>query len=168
MKYSKRGTHVAAGQLAVSSGADHAGGDQAAPPVVPAAGVMADNGEAGLLQDVGDGSPSWRKEEDSRLAPAGRPLTPPTVPPARSLQRRPQPVTKQAVLWGRISPEAGRQAGMMESLLWMGVASLIRAMSLLGGEKNTSGRQVSTAERKKVTGSGGREGGVGVEPYRIL
>lgn len=58
-------THVAAGQLAVSSGTDHAGGDQAAPPVVPAAGVVADNGETGLLQDVSNRSPSWRKEEDS-------------------------------------------------------------------------------------------------------
>lgn len=34
----RRVTHVAAGQLSVSSGTDHAAGDQAAPPVVPAAG----------------------------------------------------------------------------------------------------------------------------------
>lgn len=58
-------TDVAAGQLAVSSGTDHAGGDQAAPPVVSAAGLMADNREKGLLQNVSDRSPSLRKVEDS-------------------------------------------------------------------------------------------------------
>lgn len=51
-------THVAAGQLAVSSGTDHAVGDQAAPPVVSAAGFMIDNRETGLLQDVSDRSAS--------------------------------------------------------------------------------------------------------------
>lgn len=89
VKYVSKATHVAAGQLAVSSGTDHAAGDQAAPPVVSAAGLVADNREAGLLQDVSDRPPSWRKEEDSfspnRTCPSTdsfcfRALTPETAP----------------------------------------------------------------------------------------
>lgn len=88
-KYNREATHVAAGQLAVSSGTDHAAGDQAAPPVVSAAGLVVDNRETGLLQDVSNGSPSWRKEEDSfspnRTCPSTDPswlraLTPETAP----------------------------------------------------------------------------------------
>lgn len=88
-KYTREMTHVAAGQLAVSSGTDHAAGDQAAPPVVSAAGFVADNRETGLLQDVSNRSPSWRKEEDSfspnRTCPSTdsfwfQALTPETAP----------------------------------------------------------------------------------------
>lgn len=58
VKYIRKATHVAAGQLAISSSTDHAAGDQAAPPVVSAAGFVADNRETGLLQDVSNRSPS--------------------------------------------------------------------------------------------------------------
>lgn len=75
VKYLRRATHVAAGQLAVSSGTDHAAGDQAAPPVVSAAGFVADNRETGLLQDVSNRSPSWREEEDSFSPNRTRPST---------------------------------------------------------------------------------------------
>jgi len=55
------GTHVAASQIAVPSGADHAGGDQAAPPVVPGAGGVANHGQEGLLQGVSDGASGWER-----------------------------------------------------------------------------------------------------------
>lgn len=47
-------THIAASEVSVSSSTDHAVGDQAAPPVRPGAGGVADHREEGLLQDVGN------------------------------------------------------------------------------------------------------------------
>lgn len=55
--------HVAAGELSISSSADHVVGDQAAPPVGPGAGGVAHNGEQSLLQDVSNGTSSCRKAQ---------------------------------------------------------------------------------------------------------
>ena len=59
------GTHVAARQVSVSSGADHAGGHQVAPPVVPGAVVVADHWEEGLLEGVSEGTSGWVQGRDA-------------------------------------------------------------------------------------------------------
>lgn len=56
-------THVAASQLSVSSCTDHVVGDQAAPPVRLGAVGVADHREEGLLQDVSDGTSSFKREQ---------------------------------------------------------------------------------------------------------
>lgn len=81
------------------------------------------------------GPPAGEKKR-THLVPTGRARRPTLPGFVRSLQRRPHPVTKQGEPWGRISPDAGRQAGMIESLLWTGVDSLINAMSLLRDKKD--------------------------------
>lgn len=63
LKRKKNQTHVAASQLSVSSGTDHAGGDQAAPPVALGAGGVVDHREEGLLQDVGNRTSSFGREQ---------------------------------------------------------------------------------------------------------
>lgn len=45
----KKETHIAASKLSVSSSTDHVVGDQAAPPVTPGAGRVADHREQSLL-----------------------------------------------------------------------------------------------------------------------
>lgn len=60
-------THVAAGQLAISSSTDHVGGDKAAPPVTPGAGRVTDHREKGLLQDVGNRTSSFRREQSFQI-----------------------------------------------------------------------------------------------------
>lgn len=60
-------THIAAGQLAISSSTDHASGDQAAPPVIPGAGGVTDHREKGLLQDVSDRASSFRREQSFQV-----------------------------------------------------------------------------------------------------
>lgn len=86
-------THVAAGQLAVSSSTDHAAGDQAAPPVVFAAGFVADNGETSLLQDVSNRSPSLRKEDSFSPNETCSSTDSFSFYFRHLLQRRPHPVT---------------------------------------------------------------------------
>lgn len=56
-------THVAASQHSVTSGADHVVGDQGAPPVGPLAGGHANHRQAGLLQDVSNGTSSFGRED---------------------------------------------------------------------------------------------------------
>lgn len=60
-------THVAAGQLAVSSGTDHVVGHQAAPPVGSVAGGLANHREKGLLQDVSDGTSGFKRESNIHI-----------------------------------------------------------------------------------------------------
>lgn len=56
-------THVAASQHSVTSSTDHVVGDQGAPPVGPCAGAHANHGQAGLLQDVSNGTSSFGRED---------------------------------------------------------------------------------------------------------